>query len=191
MVAGLLATASLLRADGMTILVADSPFAPSGVAAAAGQGAKTPPGDFELSGSTSVGGEVTVCIFERQTKKSQWIPVGGDLDGIHVVSYDSGRDTAVVTISGTRHELEMKRSVVGAIPVAGNFRSNAVTGAAPDGGPSSLQTEQNPSVAAKEQKEARMMVSDLLEIGVQQRKAYQAAKMRALPASSVPKQPGS
>jgi hypothetical protein len=41
--------------------------------------------------------------------------------------------------------------------------------------------------AAQEQREARMLVSDLLEIGVQQRKAYQDAKQKA--ASEPPVQP--
>jgi hypothetical protein len=41
--------------------------------------------------------------------------------------------------------------------------------------------------AVTEQREARMLVSDLLEIGVQQRKAYQDAKQKA--ASEPPAQP--
>ena len=41
-----------------------------------------------------------------------------------------------------------------------------------------------PGSAAQEQREARMLVSDLLEIGIQQRKAYQEAKQRA--ASGTP-----
>jgi hypothetical protein len=38
---------------------------------------------------------------------------------------------------------------------------------------------------AQEQREARMLVSDLLEIGVQQRKAYQDAKRKAAPESNA------
>jgi hypothetical protein len=37
---------------------------------------------------------------------------------------------------------------------------------------------------AQDQREARMLVSDLLEIGVQQRKAYQDAKEKAAAQSS-------
>src|SRR5665213_521512 len=72
-------------ASGQTALVATSPFAPA--AAPAGSAEKAPAADFELAGSSVQGTQVTVCIFERQKKHSAWIPVGGDADGVHVISF--------------------------------------------------------------------------------------------------------
>ena len=45
---------------------------------------------------------------------------------------------------------------------------------------------ESPAAAMKEQREARMLVSDLLEIGMQQRKAYQDAKAKAAGAPQPP-----
>lgn len=61
-----------------------------------------------------------------------------------------------------------------------------------------------PSSPAEAEREARMLVSDLLEIGMQQRKAYEEAQRKAsaesarrgavgspLPVNATPKPPGS
>jgi hypothetical protein len=167
---------------GQTALVGNSPFAPSGNAVVTGS---APAQDYELAGSTSEDKQVSVCIFERQTKRSAWIPVGGNVDGIHVISFDNNHDTAVVMVAGQRKEISMRKAMVakstGAAPQARPaFAANAVTTepAAP------IASAPQPAPAAttapeQEQREARMLVSDLLEIGVQQRKAYQDAKQKA------------
>jgi hypothetical protein len=174
---------------GQTALIANSPFAPVG--AAAGPAGKAPAEAFELAGATAQGSQVTVCILERKRKHSEWIPVGGESNGIHVISYDAAHDTAVVTIGGERKQLVMQKAVVvstnptvgGRAPApvpATSAPVVAASSAAPDApaGPS------NPATAARDQREARMLVSDLLEIGVQQRKAYQDARQR--PAAATP-----
>ena len=164
-----------------TTLVANSPFAPSGVAAGSLAG---PAQDFELAGSTSEGSSVTVCIYERQAKRSQWIPVGGITDGIRVVSYDAAHDQAVVVVGGVRKDIAMRRATFtgkGAPSAPANVAMSLPAPAlvADD---SARRTPDAPAAAGKpeqEQREARMLVSDLLEIGVQQRKAYQDARQKA------------
>lgn len=162
-----------------TTLVGNSPFAPSGMGAA---GAAAAPQDFELAGSTSEGSAVTVCVYERRTKHSQWIPVGGIGDGIKVVSFDGAHDRAVVVVGGVRKEISMRKASYGApMPVSGNRPMAAVASAQaptpePVGAPPPAAGAATPE---QEQREARMLVSDLLEIGVQQRKAYQDAKQKA------------
>lgn len=161
-------------------LVANSPFAPAGVVAGPGAG---PAEAYELAGSTVQGSDISICIFERQKKHSQWIPVGGDADGIHVVSFDAAHDTAVVTVSGVRKDLSMRKAVI-----ASNSPTMVVgRGLQPAIAPTDLDRANAPvpiasapaQPAVQDQKEARMLVSDLLEIGVQQRKAYQEAKLKA------------
>jgi hypothetical protein len=161
---------------GQMALVANSPFAPN--AASVGPGS-APAQDFELAGSTVVGSEVSVCIFARQTKRTQWIPVGGISDGIRVISFDGLHDKAVVMVSGQRREISMRTATVASL--------------GPQYGARTPQVERTPvaplvpiaqATAAvgspeQQQREARMLVSDLLEIGVQQRKAYQDAKLKA------------
>jgi hypothetical protein len=172
-----LACAAAALAQGS--LVGRSPFSPAaGSAGLAG----APPEAYELAGSAVQGGEVTVCIFERQAKHTRWIPVGGITDGIHVISFDADRDRAVVNVEGTIKELTMRKatvaalgssSMVMALPAAPAQEAQPVSANAEDA------PKKSPAVLAQEQREARMLVSDLLEIGVQQRKAYQEAKRKA------------
>jgi hypothetical protein len=176
---------------GQTTLVGNSPFAPSGNAAVMGS---APAQDYELAGSTSEDQQVSVCIFERQTKRSEWIPVGGNVDGIHVISFDNNHDTAVVMVAGQRKEISMRKAVV-----AKSTNANAQQNAQPrpafvaNSPAVPIASAPQPAPAAttapeQEQREARMLVSDLLEIGVQQRKAYQDAKQKA--AQGQPPAPG-
>jgi hypothetical protein len=168
-------------------LVTESPFAPAGAMAGV---ASAPAEAYELAGSSVQGGEISVCIFERQKKHSQWIPVGGDVDGVHVISFDVAHDVAVVTISGSRKELSMRKSVVASASPSPAVRTPVPIGGSPADMPIPIASAPNQTgpVAIQDQKEARMLVSDLLEIGVQQRKAYQDAKLKA--AQGSPPSPG-
>jgi len=172
-------------AFGQGTLVGDSPFMPTGGAAAGGAGAGEA---FELAGSSVQGSEVSVCIYERQAKHSQWIPVGGISDGIHVISYDAMKDKAVVSIGGAIKELTLRKAVVASLSPASVPRA-APRASEPTAAPAPVASSTPVPAASplQEQREARMLVSDLLEIGVQQRKAYQDAKQKA--ASGTPAQP--
>jgi hypothetical protein len=166
-------------------LIVNSPFSSTGASHA---GVAGPAEAYELSGSTVQGDQVTVCIFERQKKHSEWIPVGADADGIRVVSYDSLHDTAVVLIGGVRKELPLRKAVVTSVYAAAGTRAPVPEAAPPP--PlmpiASAPQVTNPTTAAQDQREARMLVSDLLEIGVQQRKAYQEAKLKAAAGTPAP-----
>ena len=181
---GLLGSAA--AAFGQAPLVGNSPFMPSGGGGGGGAAAGEA---YELAGSSVQGSDVSVCIYERQAKHSQWIPVGGIADGIHVISYDAVSDRAVVTIAGAFKELAMRKATVAAAEPVRRPRGRGVR-------PPSRRARRPGRVRAarvarhrsvQEQREARMLVSDLLEIGVQQRKAYQEAKQKA--AREAPAQP--
>src|SRR5580658_3845192 len=91
----LVLAASGLIAPGLgQTLVGNSPFAAQGHGASAAGPAEA----YELAGATTEGSQVMVCIYERQKKHSEWIPVGGTSDGIRVVSYDAASDSAVLTV---------------------------------------------------------------------------------------------
>ena len=161
-------------------LAANSPFLPSaGSAAAAAAAAQGEP--YELAGSSVQGSDVSVCIYERQAKRSQWIPVGGLVDGIRVISFDAAHDRAVVAISGAYRELSLRKSAVAPAGPPAPVRAApvALEAAPPPPAPAAPPAPPAPGSALHEQQEARMLVSDLLEIGVQQRKAYQEARQKA------------
>jgi hypothetical protein len=163
---------------GQTALVGNSPFAPSGNAAVQGS---APAQDYELSGATSEDQQVSVCIYERQAKRSEWIPVGGNVDGIHVISFDNNHDMAVVMVGGQRKEITMRKAKIAKSESAVAPRPAFVADNTPAAPIASAPQPLPPAATApeQEQREARMLVSDLLEIGVQQRKAYQDAKLKA------------
>jgi hypothetical protein len=189
--AALASAAGAAAGFGQVTLVGNSPFAP-----AAGSGAAGPAQAeaIELSGSSVQGSDVSVCIYERQAKRSQWIPVGGVCDGIHVISFDAAHDKAVVNVGGAFKELTLRKATfasTGPAPVA-RAAAPVSAQAAPlvqpaFPGPVASPAPAPPADAVTEQREARMLVSDLLEIGVQQRKAYQEARQKA--ASEPPAQP--
>src|ERR1035438_2767855 len=137
---------------------------------------------------------IIVPLHERQAKRSQWIPVGGVCDGIHVISFDAAHDKAVVNVGGAFKELTLRKATfasTGPAPVA-RAAAPVSAQAAPlvqpaFPGPVASPAPAPPADAVTEQREARMLVSDLLEIGVQQRKAYQEARQKA--ASEPPAQP--
>ncbi len=165
-------------------LVGNSPFRAPGGAGAAGAPAEA----YELAGSTSMGSEVSVCIYERQKHRSEWIAVGDSVDGIKVLSYDGANDAAVVTIDGARRELSMRKAAVASLGPT-SYPRVPTPAAEPVASlvPAPTQGPATQASIARDQQEARMLVSDLLEIGVQQRKAYQEAKQRA--AASTSSQP--
>jgi hypothetical protein len=157
-------------------LVSRSPFMPSG---AAGAGANGPAPAYELAGSSVQGSDVSVCVFERQAKHSQWISVGETVNGIQVISFDPVHDRAEVSISGERKELTMRAAAV--VATTGTTASTGTMAAFAE-----PATPSTPEAIAHDQREARMLVSDLLEIGVQQRKAYQEAKQKASSETPAP-----
>jgi len=179
-----MAAGAVAGAFGQTTLVGDSPFAPAGSPGAAAAASAQA---YELAGSSVQGPDVLVCIFDRAAKRSDWIPVGGTDGVVHVVSYDQDKDRAIVTISGAMKELTLRTATVASAsaapagrpaPPAPRPRPQPVAGGPPAPVPATS--------AAREQLEARMLVSDLLDIGVQQRKAYQEARQKAAQAPAQP-----
>jgi len=184
-VAVILAGAALgTRAE--TVSTNDSPFLPVGDAAA-GAGAAAAP-TYELAGASATGDGTQVCIYNAQTKRSAWIAVGATRDGVKVLSFDPDRDLAVVSANGERKVLTLRKAAVteGPVPTFTPAVSPVVDAAPPPGmangtagqpppGPTDAKTLKD----ERDAREARMLISDLMEIGMQQRKAYAEAKARA------------
>jgi len=173
-------------AFGQTTLVANSPFAATG---GSGSPASAPAEAYELSGSSVEGADVEVCIYDRQAKHSEWIRVGSTSGTLHVVSFDAVRDRAVVTVAGARKDLVLRSDSVASAPEAPASSPSVAAGdgSAPNSPGPAGTAPQSAAKLLHDQTEARMLVSDLLEIGVQQRKAYQEAKQKA--AAEAPAQP--
>ena len=164
-----------VAAQAQTALPKDSPFMPApGTAAAVAAANET----IELTGFSGTGQTTIVCVIDMQVKRSYWIPVGSTVEGIKVLSFDATRDQATVTVAGQQKTLRLRKATVAAAGTAASFAAPApAPAAAPTQGVP--QPPPAPGSIAQQETEARMLVSDLLEIGIQQRKAYEEAQKKA------------
>jgi hypothetical protein len=156
-----------------------------------------------------IGGDrsTRIGILDLRTRKSVWIPIGQTIAGIEAISHNPSTDEVLVRINGSVQSLSlrmpnMSAALLQGLPAAGSlgpgpFPPGASASApfgtmpmgpgpfppgTPGGGPlqpSPVQASGRPSNQADQEREARMMVSDLLDIGMQQRKAYQEAQKKS------------
>lgn len=197
-----------------------SPFMPP--AAAAQVAAAADSGEtLEFAGISSVGSRTDFIVHERSSKKSFWMGMGETKNGITLVSHDPKRDILTLTSNGIQKQLPLRKVAAGAgrpgaAPVVAGQGSiplptdaSVITPPPPppalpapgqDPTPAVAETKPAPATPAqeailKQETEARNLVSDLLEIGMAQRRAYEEAQRRnsgpnpAEPPPESPKQP--
>jgi hypothetical protein len=182
-----LALASLSIAALRATTVSDqSPFLP---AAMSGQ---TPVDSFSyvLTGITKINSTGYCCIVDPQKKRARWIAVGSEVDGIEVVNCDYENTRALVKVGGESRILVLRKSATQKASFSPTPASRTVAstppmgmgppppGGGPEHGDDPAQSKANASREEKE-REARMLVSDMLEISMRQRKAYEEAKKKA------------
>lgn len=196
-----------------------SPFMPPAAAAQAATAADS--GEtLEFAGISSVGSRTDFIVHDRSSKKSFWMGMGETKNGITLVSHDPKRDILTLTSNGIQKQLPLRKVAAGAgrqgaaSMVVGQSSSTSSTDTsviAPPPPPALPSPSQEPAPAVAETKpapttpaqeailkqetEARNLVSDLLEIGMAQRRAYEEAQRRnsganpAEPPPESPKQP--
>ncbi len=148
-----------------------SPFLPPESAAAPATAA---PSSYEFTGVIVAGNNVMVNIADVTAKRSVWVGIGKSEDGINALSYDAKAESVVVRIADQNRTLLLKKPAVAAIsgPAVATVAIAPTVPLPP------------PSTPAEAEREARMLVSDLLEIGIQQRKAYEEAQRKATEAAT-------
>lgn len=156
----------------------DSPFLPPSSAAPAGQASSA---GYALTGMTVVGKDTLLSVTNQTDKRSVWVAVGKTVGDITAVSYDAAAEKAVVRAGGQNYTLVLKKGAVLPGPaVTFTPPTPGVTAAAPQPAPPPVEVPQgNLSPQEEKEMEARMLVTDLLEIGQQQRKAYAEAQRQA------------
>lgn len=139
---------------------------------------------YQLSGMTVVGTETLLSLTRESDKRSTWIAVGKTIGEITVVSYDATNDRAVIRIGGREHTLTLRKPNPGTASVSPLLPPDpANTGLSIQSSATAVAEPPlvMPPLSPQEEKEmeARMLVTDLLEIGQRQRKAYAEAKREA------------
>ena len=140
-----------------------------------------PTGGLEFVAVLGDGKQTNIALYNPQTKKSHWIPVGSTSAGIAVLSYDATRSQVSIRTQGREQRLSLRpeRGVAAAaVTINPPFASTAPAKTSASLTPKPAPLNVSPAVS-KEQEEARLLVSDLLEIGMEQRKAYEAAQKKA------------
>ena len=188
----LLLAATTFGAESGTALSKLTPF---GTARAAG-GAGDAAGEIiEFTAVSTIGKKTELVFLDKTTKKNHWLAKGETKAGIALLNYDAALEQAVVKVNGVEKTLKLRKSqgaagpgrTVAAVPTGFNVPAPAFT-SAPAGmtaavaplpatpGPAGPAT---PQTQAQQETEARMLVSDLLEIGMAQRKAYEEKQKQA------------
>ncbi|MDB6127258.1 MAG: hypothetical protein JWM35_1154 [Verrucomicrobia bacterium] len=128
---------------------------------------------YQLGGMITKGKDVLISITRVSDKQSFWVPIGATVDEVTAISYVPELDQAVISANGERFTLRLRQSM----GQGGNGAAFASTG-----GPTpAISPPLPPPVGGPEvqEREARMLVTDLLEIGQAHRKAYEEAQKKA------------
>lgn len=167
---------------------------------------------LEFAGVNTIGKKTDLRIYDKSTKKSRWIPLGETIDGITALKYDSRLEQAVVRANGVEKVLSMRKgtgpvNAPSVMPPMGTptvvplpapappavpsqpVASMPAPAAPPTPAPPIPGAPQTPETVARQETEARMLVSDLLEIGMAQRKAYEEAQRKAAAGEPGPVSP--
>lgn len=126
---------------------------------------------FEFAGLVKIGANPMVCVTEIASKRSHWLKVGQTVSGITLVSLDAENSTITMQHGGQTHLLTLAESTFDSESFA-QYQPIVSTDPIPSAGIAETVPLTNKEKAA----DARMLVSDLLEIGLIQRKAYEEAK---------------
>lgn len=166
---------------GLTVCPAQSsPFMAANQAkagASAGQNAEQGPAEFEFTGFVNLGGTPMVCITSVAEQRSHWLKPGQSAHGISLVSHDAATDQVVIRHQGRDLRLALKERSFDESKLAA-YQPPASSGPVRSAG----LAEHVPLTPKEKETEARMLVSDLLEIGMIQRKAYAEAKQKEVEA---------
>jgi hypothetical protein len=173
-----LATGLLMRAADAG-LTRESPFLPAGATGAAPAESST----LQLAGISVIEPKIYVLLVDTTSaakSRSRWLAVGTKADDLEVLSCDVDNDEAVVRVGSEVRTLALRKPTAakaGAMSAAFASQSPPTPLVGPAGG---ALPQVAPLVTREEkEREARMLVSDLLEIGMRQRKAYEEAKRKA------------
>ena len=179
---GLLTIASCLGA-------AENPAATAPVVPATPPAAASPapaqPARWELAGVIGIRETLTVRINDTVEKTGAWLRVGESFGPAKLVAADA--DTATIQVGTERTVLGLRIDGVApgeATPATATASTASTPTATPASTPVPLPSTGDPETDAKRdqtiaEREARMLVSDLLEISMIQRKAYEDKQAEA------------
>lgn len=169
-----------------------NPFRKNGAAAV-----DTPPASdadldaLQLSGISMIGSERLFNLVDTRTQRSFWIPLKGSQNGFTVTAFDRDNDKIVVKRGAFTRTIALRKSVLvaptpsrPAAPPAPVVSSMPPLNELPKEGVAELKDPKTPAEIKQAEFEARMMVSDLLEISMRERERQRAIREGRQPAQN-------
>lgn len=124
---------------------------------------------MEFTGLLGFGGEVTISLYDTETKQSLWVPLDGAEDGISVSGFDEENGTISVTLQGITREIAINENEIVALK-----RSEPVVPSGRSAPKKPVRIKDDETLIKEE--EARLFVSDLLANGMAQREEFRKAR---------------
>lgn len=120
---------------------------------------------MEFTGLLAFGGEVTISLYDTETKESIWVPLDGSEDGISVSGFDEEKGTISVSLQGITREIAINENEIVAVK-----RAEPAAARPAPAPPKPIRVKDDETLRKEE--EARLFVSDLLASGLQQREKF-------------------
>jgi hypothetical protein len=153
---------------------------------------------FELTGILSVGGTPQFSVRDTSTGRSFWLSLGETQEGLTARSYDEAASSVVIEGRGARRNIVIREARVTTAPpppvvtplpprqtasnptVAAGAAQPAVQPVAPSAKKEAQAQLKDAKGRTNEEAErdARLLVSDLMELSVQERKRYEENQRR-------------
>jgi len=143
-------------------------------------------GALQLSGISTLGGQSMFNFVDARNNRSFWVPLNGTTNGFSVTAYDVATETVVVGRNGQSRPIKLRQAKIAALPgpVVPAPTVQVPTRAPGSPPPAVIRTAdggeivnpKTPQEIAQAEMEARMMVSDLLEISMQERARQKALR---------------
>ncbi len=133
---------------------------------------------LQFSGLSSIGDQRSFNFTDQRTHKSFWVPMGGAENGVSIVSYDEQNEQVTVRRGRVQKPLSLRKAVLVAAtsgsampPRAGpSFTvANNPPPHPPGSGVDEIKNPKTPAEVKQAEYEARMLVSDLLDISMKAR----------------------
>jgi hypothetical protein len=139
---------------------------------------------LEFTGVSSILDQRSFNFTDKRTRKSFWVPLHGTANDFTVVSYDEKAEQIVVRRGQHSRTIDLRKPrliVTPAAPMVAHTNNPPAStampaNATPGSGVDELRNPQTPEEIKQAEYEARMMVSDLLDISMQERARQKALR---------------
>lgn len=124
---------------------------------------------LEFTGLFSIGDETTFSLYDKKNDVNLWLPEDGQEGGFSVAGFDHGKGELRVQFAGETRLISLNNNTITELKIASNRKLK-----------SPKKVVQKDPETLRQEEEARLMVTDLLEIGMKEREKYRADRAKRL-----------